>query len=119
MQRLNKDTLSMVHIFVDTDNNLDGSMPNDYCLTEAYTEIQDLFGRIQFQNGPIKETGINGCQIDDVLQIIIDRMRYFQCGKFSCRENKVALQYLELAAQQLSLRTENRKARGVEGQNIA
>lgn len=119
MQRVDNGNLNPVHTYVDTTNNLDGSMPNDYAFTEANAEIQNLFGRIQFQNGPIKETGVNGCQIDDVLQILINRMRYFQCGEYACRENEVALKYLELSAQQLNLRTRNRKARGVEGQNIA
>lgn len=119
MQRVNNSEPNFVHVFVDTENNLDGSTPNDYCITEAHAEIQDLFGRIQFQNGPIKETGVNGCQIDDVLQIIVNRMRYFQCGDYACRENEVALKYLELAAQQLKQRTENRTIRGVKGQNKA
>jgi hypothetical protein len=74
---------------------------------------------IGFQNGPIKEFGVNGCQNEDLIAIVIDRLRCFQKGQFSCRENAIALTKLEEALLWLDKRTADRKARNVEGFNKA
>jgi len=73
---------------------------------------------IKFQNGPIKNHGVNGCQNEDLLAIVIDRLRGFQTGKFSCRENAIALTKLEESLMWLNKRTRDRIKRGVEGKNI-
>jgi hypothetical protein len=72
---------------------------------------------IHFQNGPIKESGVNGCQQEDLLAIVIDRLRAFQAGPFPCKENGKALAHAKAALQWLNLRTEQRKKRGVEGKS--
>src|SRR5262245_27909117 len=46
---------------------------------------------IHFQEGPIKEAGVNGVTQEALLTIVIDRLRSFQAGPFSCRENAIAL----------------------------
>lgn len=71
--------------------------------------------KIEFQNGPINEVGVNGVQNEDLLAIIIDRMQGFQSGKFACRENEIALTHLQDAMHWLLHRTRERVARGVEG----
>jgi len=73
---------------------------------------------IHFQNGPIQEHGVNGCQNEDLISIVIDRLQGFQSGKFACEENATALTKLEEALTTLQSRTNKRKARGVEGKNI-
>lgn len=73
--------------------------------------------QIQFQKGPIKENGINGITNEQLLAVVIDRLRMFQSGPFSCRENEVALTKLETAMLWLKKRTLDRQARGVEGTN--
>lgn len=70
---------------------------------------------IVFQNGPTKEFGINGVHNEDLLAILIDRIRGFQSGAFSCLENAFALTKLEEAMLWLKKRTMSRIARGVEG----
>ena len=75
------------------------------------------FGHVQFQNGPVKEFGVNGCHQEDLLAIVIDRLQSFQAGEFSCRENALALTKLEEAMHWLNHRTNARIARGVEGTN--
>ena len=40
---------------------------------------------IRFQNGPIKENGVNGCQNEDLIIVVIDRLRGAQQGDFACR----------------------------------
>jgi len=75
------------------------------------------FGVISFQNGPIKEKGVNGCQQEDLLAIVIDRLRSFQAGLFSCSENAIALTKVEEALHWLNHRTMDRIDRDVEGMN--
>lgn len=74
--------------------------------------------QISFQNGPIKEAGVNGITQEVLLAIVIDRLRSFQSGGFSCRENSIALTHCEDALMWLQRRTRARIARGVEGSHI-
>lgn len=71
--------------------------------------------RITFQNGPIKEAGVNGISHEALLSIIIDRLRSFQAGPYACRDNAVALTHCEEAMMWLQKRTRERISRGVEG----
>lgn len=73
--------------------------------------------KIHFQDGPIKENDVNGCQNEDLIAIIIDRLEGFQNTEFKCRENAIAITKLEEALMWLEKRTANRIARGVEGTN--
>lgn len=72
---------------------------------------------IDFQNGPILEAGLNGISGEALVAIVIDRLRSFQAGQFSSRENAVALTNLEQGLMWLQKRTRDRLARGVEGTN--
>ena len=72
---------------------------------------------INFQNGPIAENGVNGVTQEALLAVVIDRLRSFQSGPFSCRENAIALTKCEEALQWLQHRTLDRMRRGVEGKN--
>jgi hypothetical protein len=74
--------------------------------------------QVQFQNGPIQEFGANGCQVEDVIQVCIDRLRGFQKGPFPCVENAAAIASLEEALATLNERTRKRRAQGVEGMNV-
>ena len=75
--------------------------------------------QIMFQNGPIKEFGVNGLTQEALLAIIIDRLRCFQSGPFACHDNEIALDYCKEALFTLQKRTRERIARGVEGTNKA
>ena len=75
-------------------------------------------GVVNFQNGPIKEAGINGVMNEDLIAIVIDRMQGFQSGQYACRENAVALTKLEEALMWLRKRTQDREDRGVEGTSV-
>lgn len=76
---------------------------------------QDCRLLLMFQNGPIPENGTNGVTQEVLLAIIIDRLKSFQAGPYSCKENSVALTHLETAELWLNKRTRERMARGVEG----
>ena len=71
--------------------------------------------RFSFQNGPIKEAGVNGVMNEDLLAIVIDRLKGFQAGKYACKENAAALEDVEDALEVLKDRTKERESRGVEG----
>jgi hypothetical protein len=73
--------------------------------------------QIRFQNGPIKEKGVNGVTQEVLLAIVADRLRSFQAGPFACRENALALTKIEEAQHWLHSRTLARIQRGVEGTN--
>lgn len=70
---------------------------------------------IHFQEGPIKECGVNGCANEDLLIMVARRLEGFQNSEFRCRENALALTHIEEALLWLRKRTMGREARGVEG----
>lgn len=70
---------------------------------------------LKFQNGPIKEVGFNGISNESLLAIVEDRLKCFQAGEFSCRENALALTHLQEAMHWLHHRTRERMQRNVEG----
>ena len=73
---------------------------------------------IQFQNGPVGINGVNGVQNEDVLNLLLVRMRDLNT-KFPCRENSLAITKMEEALFWLEHRTKLRREQGVEGHNLA
>lgn len=66
------------------------------------------------QNGPIKEAGVNGCQVVDVIAVakhIIEQLN----AKFPCRENAMTITKLDEALMWQEKRTKDREKRQVEG----
>lgn len=107
-----------VHV---TDEPGDGGAYHEYCISRADdSDVVPLgeFGFVKFQKGPVKENGINGCFQEDLIAIVIDRLRCFQAGDFACRENALALTKLEECLMWLNKRTADRQARGVEGKSV-
>lgn len=72
---------------------------------------------IRFQQDAITNVGANGCQMEDVIDVLIERLLGFQRGPFKCRENALAITKLEEARLWLSARNWKRQAQGVEGTN--
>lgn len=70
---------------------------------------------LMFQNGSPEEVGINGITNEALLAVIIDRLKGFQSGPFSTRENSIAITKFEEGLMWLQKRTRDRLARGVEG----
>lgn len=70
------------------------------------------------QNGPIKEVGVNGCQVDTIIYAAKLILEGFQ-KKFPCHENEEALAHLRQALFWLDQRKADREKRGVEGLNQA
>lgn len=68
------------------------------------------------QNGPVKENGVNGCQVVTMIQaakFIIEKLN----EKFPCDENDATLAHLSKAIEWQEERTRNREKRNVEGTN--
>lgn len=63
---------------------------------------------IKFQAGPLPQ-GVNGCSIEDVIDVLVTRLEGFQTGAFRCRENALAITKLEEAKQWLLYRTSKRQ----------
>jgi hypothetical protein len=68
------------------------------------------------QDGPVKEVGVNGCQIDDMIEMSRDIIAGFNT-KFPCRENSIIITKLEEALLWSLKRKMDREKRGVEGVN--
>lgn len=86
----------------------------------SYILVDHENSKISFciQNGPIKENGVNGCQVDTLLEaakIIISKLN----ERFPCEENEGAVAYINSALDCLAARKKNREARGVEGTSQA
>ena len=94
-----------------------GGAPHQY---EVFTQpAEGEYGmslcRIHFQEGPIKENGVNGVQHEDLIEILIDRLTHFQAGPHACDEHAAALMRLQDAKAHLVGRTTRRIAAGTEG----
>ena len=113
MRKLNIGTDNYTEVLV-IDEPGEGNACHKYSIREL-KDGNDEFGYIKFQKGPIKENGVNGCHQEDLLAIVIDRLRSFQAGNFSCRENAMAITKCEEALHWLNHRTADREKRGVEG----
>lgn len=90
---------------------------------EGHDYFLENFGRCPDPNGVqflkfvrMEEDGTyyDGTTNEDVLAVLIDRMKYLN-GKFPCRENSIVITKLEESLMWLNHRTATRKAQGVEG----
>jgi len=94
---------------------LDEPGKGNACHTYRIANDGDVECRIEFQNGPIVEVGVNGISQESLLAIVEDRLVGFQSGQYACRENAVALTKIQEAMMWLQKRTLDRMRRGVEG----
>lgn len=78
----------------------------------------DMLAEIHFQEGPIKEAGVNGVCNEDLIAMVICRLEHFNKSEFSSRDNAMAITKLEEALLWLRKRTIGRENRGVEGTNV-
>lgn len=92
-----------------------GGACHNYSVSKIDKNYIGNFAVINFQNGPIKEVGVNGCHNEDLIAIVIDRLQHFQAGDYACRDNAIAITKLEEAMMWLNKRTKERQDRGVEG----
>jgi hypothetical protein len=84
--------------------------------TRALTVFRGPYINLSFQDGPIPEQGTNGTTNEEVIQLLIDRIRSLDLVLPS-PWNGAAIDHLEEALSALNTRTRERQARGVEGTN--
>ncbi len=74
---------------------------------------------IAWQNGPLgrgpEREEPNGAFVEDVITAALDRIEFYQDGRFACEENARAIEHLKLALQALESRTRRREQQQVEG----
>lgn len=75
--------------------------------------VMKPFIHIIFQRGPVTEHGINGCRIQDVIEVLQERLLDHQGRSLACEENALALLHLEAAREALLLRERRRDQQGV------
>lgn len=85
-----------------------------------FIEINDECNALTFkiQNGPVKEYGVNGCQVDTIIEaakLIVEGLN----KNFPCRENAMTITKLDEALMWSNKRKQDRINRNVEGFNKA
>ena len=83
----------------------------------TFKEIKDIPGQATGFADTDLITVIEGTTNEEVLLMLIDRMKYLQ-DKFPCRENALVITKLEESLMWLLKRTEDRIKRNVEGKHI-
>ena len=78
-----------------------------------YKGMHRIVGVVHFQEGPIKENGVNGVANEDLIGMVLARLEGFQNSEYKCRENACAITRLEEALMWLRKRTNARVKRGV------
>jgi len=88
------------------------------CYHIQHTQSGKFVNTIKFQKGEIKEEGLNGIFIEDMLLISIDQLEHFQEGDFSCQENEDTLHHLRNALATTRARQYERQIRNVQGKYL-
>ena len=85
------------------------------------SEVVDYYSEgcqsIKFQEGYIKESGINGITEASLIQVLIDRFESYQKGSFPCVCNERILDDLYCLICKINTCTRNKIAQNDEGKN--
>lgn len=118
MKKLEHDLLTNKYTDVWYEKDFSFNAPHTFLVTvhqESENPIGEELASIHFQEGAIKEHGVNGIMNEDLIAMIICRLEHFNQSEFRCRENSMAITKLEEALLWLRKRTMGREKRGVEG----
>lgn len=114
MKKLQMDLLSNKYTQVYVEEDYKYNAPHNFSVYPVNEPNESLVD-IHFQEGPIKECGVNGVANEDLINMVICRLEHFQQSDYRCRENALAITALEEALLRLRKRTMARENRGVEG----
>lgn len=77
---------------------------------------------IRWQNGPLGRDADriepNGAFVETILNVVADRIEFYQRGQFACVHNANALIAIYDALKHLDARTKDREERKVEGTHV-
>ena len=110
-------TTKYTRVFHEDESAMNYNAPHHFQVIESASNEHGIriLANINFQEGPIKECGVNGVCNEDLIAMVITRLENFQKSEFACRENALAITKLEEAMLWLRKRTMGREQRGVEG----
>ena len=114
MKKLEHDLLTSKYTEVYHEENFNYNVPHRFSVSTS-EEPSTILADIHFQEGPIKECGVNGVNNEDLIAMVICRLDHFQESEFACYENDLAIMKLEEALLWLRKRTMGREKRQVEG----
>lgn len=92
------------------------TLPQGVQPNSPYIKVEGSTISFTLQDGPIREVGVNGCQIDQMIQTVREILQGLN-AEFPCRENSCAITKLQEGEMWLRERTRDRTDRGVEGTN--
>jgi len=119
MKEVKHDLLTNKYTRVLHEDNPNFNAPHHFeVYADAGQPVPFLVGKVDFQEGPIKEAGVNGVMNEDLIAMVICRLEAFNQSDFRCRENSMAITKLEEALLWLRKRTIGRENRGVEGTHV-
>ena len=114
MRKLEIGTEKYTQVYACDEKSLTSNANHHYSVSTTQ-QPSTILGEVKFQDGAIKEFGVNGVMNEDLIAMVIDRLYGFQESKFKCRENAIAITKLEEALLWLRKRTMDRERRQVEG----
>ena len=114
MKELNMPLLTKKYTTVIAEEEFQYNAPHHFQVVKT-EDPKEVVADIHFQEGPIKECGVNGVNNEDLVNMVICRLQHFQESEFSCKENAMAINKFEEGLLWLRSRTMAREARGVEG----
>lgn len=119
MKEVKRDLLTnkYTRVFCESESDQKYNAPHNFTVEQAKGPYK-ILATIHFQEGPIKECGVNGVCNEDVIVMVIERLEAFQKSEFACRENACAITKLEEALLWLRKRTMGREQQGIEGTHI-
>lgn len=112
-EELKMDTLTGKYTIVMAESEFHHNAPHNFLVVRS--EDAKVIEHIHFQEGPVKEAGVNGAMNEDLLNMVLCRLKHFQESEFACEENLRAAECIESALSWLRIRTDKREKRGVEG----
>lgn len=90
----------------------------DRCHLDGSVATTDLpYIKIDFQHGAHFSQGINGCKIEDVIDVLVEKLMDFQSRSLHCDENERAIAHLGRAKEALVSRRILREQQGLISTN--
>jgi hypothetical protein len=118
MKELEHDLLTSKHTVVLEGTCQGSNVPSVFQVYKQNEDgLREFLLEIHFQEGPIKEKGVNGIFNEDLIAMVVRRLEGFQQTEFKCRENAMAITKLEEAMMWLRKRTVGREKKGIIGTN--
>lgn len=115
-QKLKNGLITQKYTQIEEEKDFTFNTPHTFIVKSVSDE--EMLAYIHFQEGAIKEHGVNGVCGEDLIAMVIRRLECFQNSEFKCKENEMALEKLQESLMWLRKRTTDREIRNVEGTHI-